>query len=49
MARRGGRKAKKTGAGWRVNGTRVYHVKGKTRSRRKTYKTKRAAKKRVHR
>jgi len=27
-------------AGWRVNGRMIYKVKGKTKSRRKTFKTK---------
>lgn len=27
-------------AGWRVNGFNIYHVKGRTKSRRKTFKTK---------
>lgn len=37
------KKARASGPGWRVDGTDVYRVKGKTPSRRKTYKTKRAA------
>ena len=30
-------------AGWRLNGVRVYRVKGKRRSHKKTYRTKTAA------
>jgi len=35
--------AKRTHAGWRVDGSRVYHVKGARPSKRKTFKTKQAA------
>ena len=38
------KKRKSTKAGWRINGERIYHVKGKRKSQRKTYKTKTAAK-----
>jgi len=31
-------------AGWRVNGRMIYHVKGKTKSRRKTFGSKARAK-----
>ena len=34
------RKKKKYKAGWRINGYRVYYVKGKRKSKKKTYKTK---------
>jgi len=30
-------------AGWHINGARVYHVKGKRKSRKKTYHSKAAA------
>lgn len=36
-------------AGWRVNGYNIYHVKGKTKSRRKTFKTKAAARRYIKR
>ncbi len=36
-------------AGWRLNGTRVYHVKGKRRTRKKTYKSKLTARRALKR
>lgn len=37
------KKRRKGKAGYRVHGSRVYHVKGKKKSGRKTYRTKGAA------
>lgn len=46
MPRKGARRKKVSRAGWRVaKGGTVYRAKGKTKSQRKTYKTKGAAKK----
>lgn len=42
MSKRKGRK-RKGRAGWRVNGKRIYYVKGKTASTRKTFKSKASA------
>jgi hypothetical protein len=47
--RRKKRTKKGSRAGWRMNGTRIYKVKGARKSRRKTYKTKGAAKRALKR
>lgn len=36
-------------AGWRVNGRHIYKVKGRTKSRRKTFSTKAAARRYIKR
>lgn len=36
-------------SGWRVNGKRIYHVKGKTKSRRKTFSSKASARRYIKR